>query len=131
MNNLIIELSDNKYLIRYEVFKSVVSRKHTTKEGKVTNRLEIHPNSVVIYLYQASEIPLLNMVKIDRKYMQVYSKYFTYLGRGLSKCSDKDKFDVNIGILQALKNLLYKQENTVDDLEKISIIDKFLTITDN
>lgn len=117
MKSLIIELLDNKYLIRYKVLKSVVSRKHTTKEGKVVNRLEVHPNSVVVYLYQILHVHYdifwntePNIKGINKS---IYQGYLKNLGKGLSKCSDKDRFNKNIGIICAVNNI----ENLNDQLK--------------
>lgn len=112
MNSLIVEVNNEKYLIRYKVLKSVVSRKHTIKEGKVINRLELHQNSVVVYLYKITwdnkfypdNLRILNPPKIEIN-KDVKDGYLEYLGRGLSKCSDKDKFDKNIGIRTAICNM--------------------------
>ena len=107
MNSLIVREGNFKYLVRYQVLKSVVNRKHTTKQGKVTNRLELHANSVVVYLYGInSSINLDTLINANLKSIKTYYKdHLTYLGKGLSKCSDKDKFDKNIGITRAIINI--------------------------
>jgi hypothetical protein len=127
MNSLIVEVGSDKYLIRYQVLKSVVSRKHTYYEYKkvlneyteeieliqypvVTNRLEKHPNSCEVYLYSINNLPLLDVEVNDfsnPKKIKLRTKlgYLTCLGKGLSKCSDKDKFDKNLGIRVAISNI--------------------------
>ena len=110
MNNIVVQVNNVKYLVRYQVLKSVVSRKHTTKEGKVITRNELHPNSVVVYLYQLKQNTinantLLHLNTRKKLKEAIYHGALIYLGRGLSKCSDKDKFDKNKGIRQAIANI--------------------------
>lgn len=107
MKNLVVQVADNKYLIRYKVLKSVVSRKHTTKEGKITNRLEKHPQGCEVHLYKImNEYAISETAHYTRKEFKLYVKdHVTYLGRGLSKCSDKDKFNKLIGIQTAVSNI--------------------------
>lgn len=109
MNSIVVEVTDSKYLVRYQVLKSVVSRKHTTKEGKVINRLELHSNSVVVYLYKILHVHYdifwntePNLKGLNKS---INEGYLEYLGRGLSKCSDKDKFNKWLGIYYAVMNL--------------------------
>ena len=113
MKNIIIEANDTKYLIRYKVIKSVVSRKHTVKStGKVISRLEKHPVACEVYLYQintTSEVYIGNLLVLDLTRKQISQDvkdiWLTYLGRGLSKCSDKDTFNLNTGIRCAISNI--------------------------
>ena len=116
MHSLIVEVNEDKYLIRYKVFKSVVSRK-ATKEDKITQQLEKHPSSCEVYLYK---IKLLEDNYINGLHLATYKKlkkeerlqFISYLGRGLSKCSDKDKFDKNLGIRVAISNIENLDLNT-------------------
>ena len=121
MNSLIVREGNFKYLVRYQVLKSVVNRKHTTKQGKVTNRLELHANSVVVYLYGInSSINLDTLINANLKSIKTnYQDHLTYLGRGLSKCSDKDKFDKNIGIRTAISNIENLNALTAYDINQI------------
>ena len=121
MNSLIVEVNEDKYLIRYKVLKSVVSRKHTTKERKIINRLELHQHSVVVYLYKINclDETYLDMVtNLTKKNISKDTEQglLTYLGRGLSKCSDKDKFDTNLGIRVAISNIEKLNLNTKHDI---------------
>lgn len=107
MHNLIIRNKDNDYLIRFKTLKTVVTRKHTNNFNKVINRLELHTNAVMIYLYKINTpINLDTLMKSRLKELKIYYKNnLNYLGRGLSKCSDKDKFNLNVGIKTAIKNI--------------------------
>ena len=110
MNSLIIEVVNDKYLVRYQVLKSLVNRKHTTKEGKVINRLEKHPCSCEVFIYKVLNerlLPTLSHCVLTKIFCTSSVKYgeMLYLGRGLSKCSDKDKFNKWLGIYYAVMNL--------------------------
>ena len=121
MNSLIVRADDCNYLIRYQALKSVVTRKHTTKNGKVTNRLELHENSVVVYVYKINiQLNLDTLINANLKSIKTYYKnHLTYLGRGLSKCSDKDKFNKNIGIRTAISNIENLNALTAYDINQI------------
>lgn len=111
MNNIVVEVDNVEYLVRYQILKSVVSRKHTTKEGKVIQQLEKHPTSCEVHLYKINIISTIFKEAVTRfPYKHIkrqVNKYntLTYLGRGLSKCSDKDKFDRITGIRMAICNI--------------------------
>lgn len=110
MNSLIVEVNEDKYFIPNQVLKSVVSRKHTTKEKKIIQQLEKHPNSCEVYLYKINclDETYLDMVtNLSKKNISKDTEQglLTYLGRGLSKCSDKDKFDEHLGIRVAINNI--------------------------
>lgn len=116
MNNLVIDTNHGKYLVRYQIFKSVVNRKHTTPEGKVINQLEKHPCSCEIYLYVLIDdtITVNTLLHLNtRKEIKeaVYHGAIVYLGRGLSKCSEKDKFNKKMGVTAAIYNALKNTNN--------------------
>ena len=122
MNSLIVK-SDKYYLVRYQMLKSVVSRKHTTKEGNVTNRLELHTNSVVVYLYQILHVHYdifwNNQPNLKGLNKSIHQGYLKYLGRGLSKCSDKDRFTKNLGLTIAIDNIPELDNLTAYNINKV------------
>ena len=110
MNNLIVDISDKTYIVRYQILKSAVIRKHTTKEGNRFYRWEKHPTSCEVHLYQILSVKTYDI--FCNKYptrkelnKSVYEGYLKYIGRGLSKCSDKDIFDKPMAIMIAVNNI--------------------------